>query len=293
MRTDEDNDDTIDEGRFWCAESAAIDGVGGNVRMSGAYVGGGEGDGLLLIHGVFGDKIVAMMATKGRGLDGGGTLKSIDSSIVKIRDGGSFLLPLPLGDHVGDTVSASLLEATAVLLIFTPKANIQWLVNSYEREKVGRVGVEELNKGSDPLPLVPRGGLSVAIGKEKEVITVEVNILFLILSSNLAPNQSQRKRRADYHHPPSNDPSDTSLAVKMELLVAKPPELIPSTVNSKAPTCQRTGERLRNLLERSIEDRQRGYTSTKRLYRCLVFMIALGSAGPTERNGAGDDADEE
>ncbi|KAG2068961.1 hypothetical protein BDR04DRAFT_1119393 [Suillus decipiens] len=85
--------------------------------------------------------------------------------------------------------------------------------------------------------------------------------------------------------PPSNDPSDTntaSLAVEMELLVATCLEPIPSTINLKVQPAKK-----HQLSTKPM------HVSLKITAQCMVFMISLSSAGPTERNGTGDDADEE
>ncbi|KAG2054060.1 hypothetical protein BDR06DRAFT_955647 [Suillus hirtellus] len=88
-------------------------------------------------------------------------------------------------------------------------------------------------------------------GKEKEVITVEVNNPLSNLVFKPCPKPIQKKAPASIDSatsgttsaeptiitPPFNDPSDTnaaSLAVKMELLVVTPMEPIPGAINSKA-----------------------------------------------------------
>ncbi|KAG1844386.1 hypothetical protein F4604DRAFT_1908225, partial [Suillus subluteus] len=105
-----------------------------------------------------------------------------------------------------------------------------------------------LEREPTPLPRTDKG-------KEKEVITVEVNNPLSNLVFKPRPQPIPKKVPASIDSatsgstsaeptiitPPSNDPSDTSLAVKMELLVAKPPELIPSTVNSKAQPAKEPG----------------------------------------------------
>ncbi|KAG1887468.1 uncharacterized protein F5891DRAFT_1199872 [Suillus fuscotomentosus] len=171
-------------------------------------------------------------------------------------------------------------------------------------------------------------------GKEKEVITVEVNNPLSNLVFKPRPKPIPKKAPASIDSatsgttsaeptiitPPSNDPSDTnaaSLAVKMELLVATPTEPIPGAINSKAQPAKkrqpstkpmRVSSKItaRNLcaLEWQSNGHQKEPASVfatywnslsktdKEVYKHKA-ALQLGSAGPTERNGAGDDADEE
>ncbi|KAG1901655.1 uncharacterized protein F5891DRAFT_1187106 [Suillus fuscotomentosus] len=171
-------------------------------------------------------------------------------------------------------------------------------------------------------------------GKEKEVITVEVNNPLSNLVFKPRPKPIPKKAPASIDSatsgttnaeptiitPPSNDPSDTnaaSLTVKMELLVVTPTEPIPGAINSKAQPAKkrqlstkpmRVSLKItaRNLcaLEWQSNSHQKepasvfatywnGLSKTdKEVYKHKV-ALQLGSAGPTERNGAGDDADEE
>ncbi|KAG2126249.1 uncharacterized protein EDB93DRAFT_1341140 [Suillus bovinus] len=171
-------------------------------------------------------------------------------------------------------------------------------------------------------------------GKEKEVITVEVNNPLSNLVFKPRPKPIPKKAPASIDSatsgttsaeptiitPPSNDPSDTnaaSLAVKMELLVATPTEPTPSAINSKAQPAKkrqpstkpmRVSSKItaRNLcaLEWQSNSHQKepasvfatywnGLSKTdKEVYKHKA-ALQLGSAGPTKRNGAGDDTDEE
>ncbi|KAG2127537.1 uncharacterized protein EDB93DRAFT_1332676 [Suillus bovinus] len=171
-------------------------------------------------------------------------------------------------------------------------------------------------------------------GKEKEVITVEVNNPLSNLVFKPRPKPIPKKAPASIDSatsgttsteptiitPPSNDPSDTnaaSLAVKMELLVATPMEPTPSAINSKAQPAKkrqlstkpmRVSSKImaRNLcaLEWQSNGHQKepasvfatywnGLSKTdKEVYKHKA-ALQLGSAGPTKRNGASDDTDEE
>ncbi|KAG2071517.1 hypothetical protein BDR04DRAFT_1154445, partial [Suillus decipiens] len=120
--------------------------------------------------------------------------------------------------------------------------------------------------------------------------------------------------------PPSNDPLDTntaSLAVEMELLVATHPEPIPGMINLKAqpakkhqpstkPMCVSSKITAWNLcaLKWQSNGHQKepasafatywnGLSKTNKEVYKHKAALQLSSAGPTERNGTGDDADEE
>ncbi|KAG2156905.1 uncharacterized protein EDB93DRAFT_1335331 [Suillus bovinus] len=171
-------------------------------------------------------------------------------------------------------------------------------------------------------------------GKEKEVITVEVNNPLSNLVFKPRPKPIPKKAPASIDSatsgttsaeptiitPPSNDPSDTntaSLAVKMELLVATPTEPTPSAINSKAQPAKkrqpstkpmRVSSKItaRNLcaLEWQSNGHQKepasvfatywnGLSKTdKEVYKHKA-ALQLSSAGPTKRNGTGDDTDKE
>ncbi|KAG2150675.1 uncharacterized protein EDB93DRAFT_1103383 [Suillus bovinus] len=146
-------------------------------------------------------------------------------------------------------------------------------------------------------------------GKEKEVITVEVNNPLSNFVFKPRPNPIPKKVTASINSitsgttsaeptiitPPSNDPSDTSLAVKMELLVAKPPDPIPSTINSKAQPAKKRQPSTKPMREPAsiFATYWNGLSKAEKEVYKHKAALQLGSAGPTERNGAGDDTDEE
>ncbi|KAG1839980.1 hypothetical protein DFJ58DRAFT_845516 [Suillus subalutaceus] len=150
-------------------------------------------------------------------------------------------------------------------------------------------------------------------GKEKEVITVEVNNPLSNFVFKPHPKPIPKKVPASIDSatfgttsaeltiiiPPSNDPSDTnaaSLTVEMELLLATPLEHIPSMINLKAQPAKKHQQSTKPMckeLASVFATYWNGLSKTdKEVYKHKV-ALQLGSAGSTKRNGAGDDTDEE